>query len=51
MKTLNKYITHFICAICKKRKHKNDMKIVKPLTIHCNSCVIKNQMYNMVEII
>ena len=37
------FITEFYCAICKKLKHKDQLKLVKPLTIHCNSCISKNK--------
>lgn len=39
MKKVNKYIQKFYCAICKKLKHKNKLKIVAPITLHCNKCI------------
>ena len=39
--TMGKYITEFYSAVCKKLKHKSKLQLVKPLTIHCNSCIKK----------
>lgn len=34
----NKYIEKFYCGLCKKLKHKKQLRILKPLTLICNNC-------------